>query len=165
MLILGYRKVGRLAIFMCYSQQPCSLCNVCITLNMPLIFSAVTLRTAHAKRIVQIEVAASFISENLSFCVEVCLFGLLNVACFVQMDIFGSGVGPVLSGLVPPLALFSPRLPRYDGRAQGGTETGVCTDGSVRVCEGRESAVKRCHYTGRIARNCLLSTVPGEWGK
>ncbi len=94
-----------------------------------------------------------------------CLFGLLNVACFVQMDIFGSGVGPVLSGLVPPLALFSPRLPRHDGRAQGGMETGVCTDGSVRVCEGRESAVKRCHYTGRITRNRLLSTVPGERGK
>lgn len=95
-----------------------------------------------------------------------CLFGLLNVACFVQMGIFGSGVGPVLSGLVPPLAPFSPRLPRHDGRVQGGTETGVCTDGSMRVCEGRErvreSTEKRCHYTRRIARNCLLSTVPGE---
>lgn len=85
------------------------------------------------------------------------------------MGIFGSGVGPVLSGLVPPLAPFSPRLPRHDERVQGGTETGVYTDGSMRVCEGmervRESAVKRCHYTGRIARNSLLSTVPGESGK
>jgi len=52
-------------------------------------------------------VAASFINEDLSFC----LFGLLNVACFVQMDIFGTGVCPVLSGLMPSLAPFSPRLP------------------------------------------------------
>lgn len=81
--------------------------------------------------------AASFISDSLRFCVIFCLFGLLNVARFVQMGIFGSGVGPVLYGLVPPLAPFSPRLPRHDGRAQGGTETGVCTDGSVRVCEGK----------------------------
>ncbi|XP_073688564.1 roundabout homolog 2-like [Garra rufa] len=60
--------------------------------------------------------------------------GTLQITA-LQMGIFGSGVGPVLCGLVPPLAPFSPRLPRHDGRAQGGTETGVCTDGSVRVCE------------------------------
>lgn len=76
----------------------------------------------------------------LSVLISVSINLLISNALFrcTLETLFGSSVDPDFLLLVLSMAPFSPRLARHDGRAQRGTDTGVCTDGSTRVCEKRK---------------------------
>lgn len=73
------------------------------------------------------------------------------------LKLFGSSIDPAFFLLEPPLAPFSTRLARHDGRAQGARTLGFAQM-VAHECEKRSErkALKTQHYTGRIARNRQL---------